>query len=351
MTPAGLSLPDGLEQRLELIDSLPLLIWLSTADARRLYFNTAWLQFTGRRLEQELGEGWQETVHPDDRAGVVAALTRGAAAGEAITIEYRLRHRSGRYARLLCRSVPLFAAGGALLGYFGAALDIGDRVAGPVDTRQQRMLAAAVHDLMQPMLAADLFLSRLLASPLGRSERLLVERLHVALMGMRTIAGDLPDLGGGTDTAALPLQDCALNDLAVQVAAVYEPVALAKGLRLAVYSQRLLGRTHAGLLERAVRNLVDNAVKVTGRGGVVVAVRPADDGGARIQVWDTGPGLGSQQQADILGAFARPEDESDDLGLGLYTVRRCCALPGHRLVLRSQPGRGSLFELRVPLAS
>lgn len=349
MTPAGLSLPDSLEQRLELIDSLPALIWLSTADGRRVYLNSAWLQFTGRRLEQELGDGWQDAVHPDDRVEILATLHRAFAGRAACTTEYRLRRGSGDYVWLACHSMPLFAADGVLLGYCGAALETSRHAVGPATARRRRILAAAAHDLLQPLLAADLILGRLLAFPLEGDERILVDRLQIALTGMRTIAADLSHLDGGSAIAP-PRQECALNELVVQVAAVYEPVALAKGLRLAVYAQRLLGRTDASLLERAVRNLVDNGVKATTSGGVVVAVRPGS-GVARIQVWDTGAGLGPERQSAILAAFARPEDLPDDLGLGLYTVRRLCALPGHRLVLRSQAGRGSLFEIQVPLVA
>ncbi len=105
-------------------DSAPVLMWMSGTDRGCTFFNKGWLDFTGRALEQELGDGWSSGVHPDDLARCLRTYADAFDARQAVAMEYRLRRHDGRYRWILDRGVPRFAPDGAFVGYIGSAYDI-----------------------------------------------------------------------------------------------------------------------------------------------------------------------------------------------------------------------------------
>lgn len=109
------------------LDSLPALVWRTGADGCCDFHNQAWLEFTGRTFEQELGTGWSEGVHPDDLAPLIDRFERAFAAREPFDMEYRLRHHSGDYRRISDHARPLFDNAGDFDGYLGISFDISER--------------------------------------------------------------------------------------------------------------------------------------------------------------------------------------------------------------------------------
>src|SRR5262249_50977556 len=113
------------EERFRLMaDSAPMMLWMSGVDKLCTFFNRGWLEFTGRTLEQELGEGWRENVHPGDLKGWLKTYTEAFDARRKFQIEYRLRRADGEYGYVLDTGVPRFDSTGAFVGYIGSCLDI-----------------------------------------------------------------------------------------------------------------------------------------------------------------------------------------------------------------------------------
>lgn len=110
--------------RSEIIQHFPALIWHSGLDARCDYFNQTWLAFTGRSLEQELGDGWADGVHPDDLAGCLKTYLEAFDARQQFVMEYRLRHHDGSYRWILDHGCPHYAMDGSFCGYIGSCYDI-----------------------------------------------------------------------------------------------------------------------------------------------------------------------------------------------------------------------------------
>jgi two-component system, LuxR family, sensor kinase FixL len=105
-------------------DSAPVMVWIAGPDGRRTYVNQRWLDFTGRRLDDELSESWVADVHPNDQPDLTKTLSAAVTAGRAFTIEYRLRRRDGEYRWVLNHGVPRRADGGVLVGYVGSTVDV-----------------------------------------------------------------------------------------------------------------------------------------------------------------------------------------------------------------------------------
>ena len=135
-----------------LADSVPVLIWVSEPDRRRTYFNKSWLTFTGRSLGEQLGHGWEDAIHPADRARYMAAYNAGFDAREPFEVEYRLRRHDGEYRWVLARGKPRVAPGGAFAGFVGLCIDITDRKGFEQDLRASaarfRQLTEAIPQLV-----------------------------------------------------------------------------------------------------------------------------------------------------------------------------------------------------------
>ena len=110
-----------------LADTIPALVWMCDQDNECTYFNRVWLEFTGRELGAELGRGWLESVHPDDRERVRREDDGHFDRREPVTLEYRLRRHDGVYRWIVDEGVPRFDADGTFVGYIGACIDIDDR--------------------------------------------------------------------------------------------------------------------------------------------------------------------------------------------------------------------------------
>jgi PAS domain S-box-containing protein len=115
------------ELYLRILDQFPNPIWRSGIDAKCDYFNKAWLQFTGRTIEQEMGDGWAEGVHPDDLKFCVDTYMKSFKDRKPFEMEYRLKHNDGTYHWILDSGSPFFSDAGDFLGYIGSCSDINEQ--------------------------------------------------------------------------------------------------------------------------------------------------------------------------------------------------------------------------------
>ncbi len=217
---------------------------------------------------------------------------------------------------------------------------------------QSRFLAAASHDLRQPVVAIGLLVGLLREQVQAPEQRHLLDRTHEAARALEDLLRGLLDLSRLDAGAAMPVpQPVALQPLFNAIAAHERPSALARGLDLRFRAAGRVVMSDPLLLEQILRNLVANALRYTTRGGVLVTAR-VGAGGVRLQVWDTGRGIALADQQRVFEPFVQldnPErDRRKGQGLGLAIVQRSVDLLGHGLTLRSQPGRGSCFTLTLP---
>lgn len=213
-----------------------------------------------------------------------------------------------------------------------------------------RFVAAASHDLLQPLSAAKLFIGSIAADDLAPFAREAITKAQNALDSVEGILGALLDISklesGRLAVNPVPVRlDRILNPLREEFAAL----AAAKGLRLTVMPCSAQVVSDPAYLRRILQNLIGNAVRYTRTGRVLVGAR-RKCGMIRIEVRDTGPGIAEEDQDAIFREFHRldaPASASEGMGLGLAIVERACAALGHPLGLQSEVGRGSCFMLQV----
>ncbi|MDQ3399069.1 MAG: PAS domain S-box protein, partial [Deinococcota bacterium] len=130
-------------------DTAPVLIWMSGLDKRCTYFNKIWLDFTGRSVAQELGDGWREGVHPDDYECCLSSYAEAFDARQEFEMEYRLRRADGAYRWILDRGAPRFLTDGSFAGYIGSCIDITERKRVKAELHARARQQAAVAELGQ----------------------------------------------------------------------------------------------------------------------------------------------------------------------------------------------------------
>lgn len=217
---------------------------------------------------------------------------------------------------------------------------------------KSRLMAAVSHDLRQPMHALGLFIDELKTAKLPGHLYALLDHMESALHSTQSLLDSILIMSKlETGMIAPNFMAFPLEPLLARLRAAFGPTARQKNIRFVVASSPLTIYSDPALLERVLANLVSNALRYTDKGGVIVACRPAGRD-VRLEVWDSGIGIPAEHQDAVFGEFYRIERKGDDrggLGLGLAIVRSCTQLLGCPVQLRSVPGRGSRFSLRVGL--
>ncbi|AIR90405.1 ATP-binding response regulator [Pseudomonas cremoricolorata] len=220
---------------------------------------------------------------------------------------------------------------------------------------KDKYLAAASHDLLQPLNAARLLISTLRERHLATAEQLLVERAQQALEGAEDLLTDLLDISRLDQASITPDLDLyRLDEVLLPLASEFQPVAEAAGLTLRVRGGQAVLQTDLRLLTRILRNFLSNACRYTQRGGVLLGWRRRGTQ-VRIEVWDSGLGIASHRLQAIFLEFnqldvGRAADRKG-VGLGLAIVERIARILHCAVTVRSWPGRGSVFAIDIPLSS
>ena len=333
-------------------DATPVLIWQSGADKLCTYFNSGWLEFTGRTIEQELGNGWAEGVHPEDLRQCLEIYASAFERREPFVMEYRLRHRCGEYRWILDRGAPLYSSPGTFLGYIGGCIDIHDRKLAEEALRRSRqelralaarlqaareeertVLAREIHDELSGTLTAlkmdlsllpdrvaknrDLFFEKL-SSMSGLIDRTL-GRVHTIVTELRPIVLDKLGL-----VAAIEWQTHEFHERSGIVCETHLPAE-----EIASDSERSTG------LFRILQEALTNVARHANATKVIVELR-SESGSLILAVRDDGKGI------DEKTIFAHTS-------MGLLGMRERALSFGGTAEVSRLPQGGTLVTARIPI--
>ena len=360
--------------------------WTTDAAGEFVAPQREWEAYTGQSWEEMRGSGWNDALHPEDRAGAQKLWQHACQTGSMYESTGRLWHaRSGGYRHCVARAAPLRDEGGTLRAWVGTYTDVHDAktrelALSALATEREELLAAAERARAEAETAnraKDEFLAVLsheLRSPLnamlgwvqilrsaGASEAMVaraVDTLERNIWAQAQVINDLLDVSRIT-TGKLELERARV-DLAAVVAGAVEsmrPAAAGKrlALELSIRGDGLDVEGDAARLQQVAANILHNAVKFTPEGGrVSVALREAD-GHAVLEVEDTGQGIEAELLPSVFDRFVQSESSTTrrhgGLGLGLSIVKQLTVLHGGTVRADSAgPGRGARFTVALPLA-
>ena len=288
-------------------------------------------------------------------ATVLMARTYGSALGLVI----RLKARTDELAARLRAEMRATDEQRQVAEDARRAADDARRAAEEASRAKTQFFAAASHDLRQPLHAMGLFAEALRERSRDPEVASLVHSINESVDALEGLFGELLDItridSGGVDVQPQPVR---MKELFARLRLHFEPIAFEKGLALSFRGERHVAQADPVLLERILRNLVSNAIRYTGDGGVLVACRPRSATGENrllLQVWDSGVGIAPDSLPRVFDEFyqvqgARPlgPGQRKGLGLGLAIVKRLAALMQAPLEVRSRLGHGTVFSLQVP---
>ncbi|CAA7618076.1 PAS domain S-box protein [Magnetospirillum sp. UT-4] len=215
-----------------------------------------------------------------------------------------------------------------------------------------KFLAAASHDLRQPVQAIQFFASVLADKLHGQAARSVADGLTRSIDGLTALLDSILDVSRLDAGLVAPKKiDFCVGAVLDRLRTDFAAASRDKGLKLCVVPASAVVRSDPALLSRMLQNLVGNALRYTSRGRILVGCR-RQGGALRIEVWDTGIGIAPDRTREIFQDFVQlgnPErDSARGLGLGLAVVDRLARLLGHEVAVASTPGQGSCFTVRVP---
>jgi len=332
------------EERFRLMaNAAPVLIWVAGVDKLCTYFNHGWLEFTGRPLEAELGNGWVQGIHSEDVEKCLQTYTTAFDRREPFQMEYRLRRHDGEYRWIYHQGVPRFNADGSFAGYIGSCIDVtaSKQVADALSTVNQKLieaheeertrLARELHDdIVQRLALLSVHLQLVKRTPLpGEAD----QKITAAIRRISDLTTDLQALSHRLHSSKLESLG-----LAGAAAAFCEELSDQQGVEIDFRPENVsktMPMEIALSVFRVLQQALQNAVKHSGARSFHVLLRGQPDA-VELTVKDSGSGFDIQQA--MKGR-----------GLGLTSMKERLALVHGQLSIYSELGRGTTVQARVPL--
>ena len=388
-------------------DNVPALIAYFDKDCRYLFTNRAYEQVFNIDRNAVIGKRFEE-VMPHHVANEGLPWMRRSLAGERVSFEISQRDDEGGTRYLLVTYTPHFGDSGTILGFFALYQDITERrlaeialketnenleervrertlalsdanaalrqenrvraeaeqalrqakqVAEDANASKTRFLAAASHDLLQPLNAARLFTSALAQQDDAEDLSRTIGHIDNSLQAAEELLSTLLDISKLDAGALTPRRShFALADVFRPLRAEFEVMAEERGLDLVVVATQQWVDSDAQMLRRIVQNFLSNAIRYTQQGRVLLGCR-RHEGQLVIEVWDTGPGIPEAKQAEIFQEFrrldqaSRHKESEKGLGLGLSIADRMSRVLDHPIRVRSWEGVGTVFSVTVPMVA
>ncbi len=357
------------DARLALFDEFPTLICRRNAPASCDYCNKSWLEFTGRAVEQELGGGWLEGLHPDDRERFLKAATEAFAARRPFEMEYRLRRHDGQYRWFLDLSRPFHGPDGSSAGYLSSCYDITEHKRLEEQLRQAqkmeaigRLAGGVAHDFNNLLTAISGYASFARdALPAGAEAREDIGQVLMAAERASELTRQLLTFSRRQPTLPSIVN---LNEALINLSKMLRRL-ISEDIELVAVPAADLGavRVDAGQVEQVLVNLVVNAGDAMPSGGRLtietanvtldaeyaqghVGVAPGDY--CMLAVSDTGCGMTDEVKARLFEPFFTTKEPGKGTGLGLATCYGIVRQNDGHIWFYSEPGKGTTFKIYFP---
>jgi PAS domain S-box-containing protein len=342
----------------DIADNSPVMIWISEQNGACTYVNKPWLDFRGRTMEQELGDGWTEGVHPEDLQRFLDTYRSSIRTRTSFKMEYRFRRKDGEYRWVLDHGVPRLTPAGAFIGFIGTCVDITDRR--EIEQMKNEFISVVSHELRTPLTSIRGSLGLIAGGVTGKLPARTQSMIDLALRStdrLVRLINDILDIekieSGKMNFQMKPLELVSVVEQALEATRAY-------GDRLGVpfiFEGNAAGSQINGDVDRITQvlaNLLSNAAKFSPPGVPVVVSMSRKEGKVRVCVTDRGRGIPDEFRNRIFQKFSQADSSDTRLkggtGLGLNISKAIVEKHGGTIGFASEAGAGTTFFFELPLA-
>jgi len=351
------------ELYLKIFEEFPALIWRSGLNKQCNYFNKMWLQFTGRTMEQEVGNGWTEGVHPDDFDFCLQTYVTAFDKKEPFLMDYRLKNKSGEYRWIRDYGRPFYDVDNTFLGYIGSCYDITDNINNELllkelNATKDMIFSIIAHDLRSPF-SSLLGFTSLLSENINEYDKPKIEKQVLIINKIaRQTFSLLEDLllwsKAQSNKLVFEPQELALSEICNEIMENLKENIEAKEIEInCIDLEKIKLKADVNMLKTVLRNLISNAIKFTRKNGKISVYTESNQHEVIIIISDNGIGISNKNIAKLwdLSKDFKKKGTADEggTGFGLALCKEFVEKHGGKIWVESKLEKGSDFKFTIPL--
>jgi PAS domain S-box-containing protein len=355
------SINQAKELYLKIFEEFPALIWRSRLDKLCDYFNKTWLDFTGRSMEQEFGNGWAESVHPDDFDFCLQTYVTAFDKHEAFVMEYRMKNKYGQYRWIRDFGRPFYDLDNSFSGYIGSCYDITERKEDELklielNATKDKFFSIIAHDLRNPF--SNILAATDLLSHCNKNDTFKIEKISTELYSITKTTYELLEnllVWANTQTHRISYipEFITLSEQFYDSIKQVQPLANKKEITInTLLIDGLKVFADRNMLTTILRNLLTNAIKYTHQKGHIDLIANDIEDSIEIEISDNGVGMNDTQIQKLFKIDVNPSTKGTNnekgTGLGLIICKEFVEKHGGKIWVESELNKGSQFKFTLP---
>jgi two-component system CheB/CheR fusion protein len=334
-------------------DNAPVMIWMSDVNQQCNFLNRTWLTFRGKTLELEMGKGWYEGIHPDDRDDFISTYDEAYADRKEFKIDYRLRRHDGEYRWIMNHGVPRYVNNENFIGYIGTCIDITERI--DLEKQKDDFMGIASHELKTPVTSIKAYaqiLQEKFRKANDSNSTAMLGRLDSQIDKLTSLINTLLDVAK-IQSGQMDYDDdfFDVNQFVQEITEEIQRTSTKHEIKLQLNASGKIFADRSRIAQ-VLMNLISNAIKYSPDSNKVIVQTDQDHSNFIFTVQDFGIGISKNMQNQIFGRFFRVSESAGNrvsgLGLGLYISSEIIKQQGGKISLQSEPGKGSRFSFSIP---
>jgi two-component system, chemotaxis family, CheB/CheR fusion protein len=336
-----------------LSDHAPVMIWMADPNQESNFLNQTWLDFTGRTMEQELGKGWYDGIHPEDKKNFFEIYDAAYRTRKPFKTDYRLRRYDGQYRWIMVHGVPRYTGNDSFIGFIGTCIDITERI--DLERQKDDFMGIASHELKTPVTSIKAY-TQILQEKFRKANDVsssnMLGRLDSQIDKLTKLINTLLDVAR-IQTGQVDYEP-AFFDVQQFVTEIVEEIQGTSTkhqieTRFKAGGNVFADRARTG---QVLANLISNAIKYSPNADKVIVETDQDNKNFTFRVVDFGIGIDKDVQNKIFDRFFRVSEVAGNrvsgLGLGLYISSQIIKQQGGKIWIESKPDKGSVFSFSLP---
>ena len=351
------------ELYIKIFEDFPALIWRSRLDKLCDYFNRTWLEFTGRTMEQEFGNGWAEGVHPDDFDNCLHIYVTSFDKREAFLMEYRMKNKNGDYRWIRDFGRPFYDLDNTFLGYIGSCYDITENKNNEsklveLNATKDKFFSIIAHDLRNPF-NTILGFAELLNENYAKYDSEKIERLTKQIYSTsKNTCNLLENLleWSRTQSDKIPFEPCKIDfiEICKEIVDCLHSNAASKNIIVNYFAIEKIGiYAVVNMFKTILRNLISNAIKFSNNNGIINIYAEKNGDTVVISVSDNGIGIDEQTIGKLFDLTQKQSTsgtaDEKGTGLGLIICKEFVEKHKEKIWVESILGKGSEFKFSIPI--